>query len=155
MKIRLNTSPKSQNQTILKNSNFLNNQNYTFWKKLKKLIYLWLFSSVNKKNLIWFNEEIEYLKIETKKIKEIKRWNIYFFVYIFGFSLIYLILFLFFLPFFVLWNIFNIIILKDIPTIIFFILIWLYIYWFFSKNKLNFKNYAVLYDKNYIHILKE
>jgi hypothetical protein len=52
MKTKLKTSPKSQNQSILENRNFLNSQNYILGKKEKKIILLKFFVEYHYKFLL-------------------------------------------------------------------------------------------------------
>ena len=109
MKTKFKTSTKSQNQTILKNSNFLNSQNYIIWKKTKNNIFI--------KNQIVDNIE---------NIRNINFVNIYWFM-----ALTFIIFFIFHLLInSILWN-FNIKLTFEESiytlTIIIFIVVYIFV----------------------------
>ena len=140
MKTRFKTSTKSQKNSILTNSNFLNNQNYIINNNLKLKIYNYFIAK-----WIRFNNK----KFNFNNLKNLKKYNNkYFLIWIFIWSILFY--------FFYLINFWGII--RYIPlTIISLWFIFLYLIAFYNTffNKNIIKRYDIKKDNNIIKFQKK
>ena len=140
MKTKFKTSYKSQKESILENSNFLNNQNYVINKKIINYKLYLIKKSFNSK--LFLKEGIN--KIHKHKVYE---WLKDFLPFIWGYILFMSIFILIILS----WQIDSWIIFWIV-----FINIWFFlaIYWFIKNNSKRDYKFKIFFDNNYFIINK-